>query len=60
SVLQRETWTKTAWGWKLKLVDNFRIQTMTVDGKPVRPNVLYDFSDPLFLSKKQRSTWQGR
>jgi hypothetical protein len=44
SVLQRETWTKTAWGWKLRLVDNFRIQSMTVDGKPVRPSVLYDFS----------------
>ncbi|MBA3257325.1 MAG: PilZ domain-containing protein [Pyrinomonadaceae bacterium] len=44
SVLQRETWTKTAWGWKLRLVDNFRIQSMTVDGNPVRPSVLYDFS----------------
>gem|GEM_PF-1087997 len=54
SVLQRETWTKTAWGWKLKLVDNFRIQTMSVDGKPVRPNLLYDFSDPLYISTKQR------
>jgi len=54
--LQRETWTKTARGWKLKFVDNIRIQSMTVDGKPVRPNVLYDLSDPLYISVKQRRT----
>jgi ketosteroid isomerase-like protein len=33
SVVQRETWSKTADGWKLKSVDNVRDQKRFVDGK---------------------------
>lgn len=35
SVVQRETWTKTPEGWKLKCVDNVREQKRFVDGKRV-------------------------
>lgn len=37
-VLQRETWVRTANGWKLKRVDNLREREFFVDGKPVNPN----------------------
>lgn len=36
-VLQRETWVRTAKGWKLKRVDNLREQKFLVDGKPFNP-----------------------
>ncbi len=37
-VLQRETWVRTAEGWKLRRVDNLREQSVIVDGKPFNPN----------------------
>jgi len=42
SVIQRETWTKTLEGWKLKSVDNVRDQKRFVDGKRVDPTKPYD------------------
>jgi hypothetical protein len=42
SVVQRETWAKTAAGWKLKSVDNVRDQKRFVDGKRVDPSKPYD------------------
>jgi hypothetical protein len=38
SVLQQETWVKTANGWKLKSVGSEREQSTLVDGKPLNPN----------------------
>lgn len=38
SVLQTETWGKTATGWKLKSVENERDQVIEVDGKPANPD----------------------
>jgi hypothetical protein len=46
SVLQRETWAKTADGWKLKSVDNVRDQKRFVDGKRVDPMKPYDPEAP--------------
>jgi len=37
-VLQRETWVRTAEGWKLRSVDNLREQSTVVDGKPLNPS----------------------
>ena len=37
-VVQRETWKKTAEGWKLYKVDNIRDKGLLVDDKPYRPN----------------------
>jgi len=48
SVLQRETWARTADGWKLKSVDNVRDQKRFVDGKPVDPTKPYNPDDPPF------------
>jgi len=42
SVVQRETWTKTPTGWKLKCVDSVRDQKTFVDGKRVEPGKPYD------------------
>ena len=42
SVVQRETWSKTADGWKLKSVDNVRDQKRFVDGKRVDPTKPFD------------------
>lgn len=42
SVRQRETWSKTPDGWKLKCVDNVRDQRRYVDGKRVDPTKPYD------------------
>lgn len=42
SVIQRETWAKTAEGWKLKSVDNVRDQKRFVDGKRVDPTKPFD------------------
>jgi ketosteroid isomerase-like protein len=46
SVLQRETWTKTADGWKLKSVDNVRDHKRFVDRKRVDPTKPYNPDDP--------------
>ena len=46
SVLQREIWSKTADGWKLKSVDNVRDQKRFVDGKRVDPSKPYDPDAP--------------
>lgn len=48
SVLQRETWSKTAEGWKLKVVDNVRDQKRFVDGRRVDPTKPYNPDDPPF------------
>jgi ketosteroid isomerase-like protein len=37
-VVQRETWKKTAGGWKLYKVDNIRDGALLVDDKPYNPN----------------------
>jgi ketosteroid isomerase-like protein len=46
SVIQDETWSKTADGWKLKLVENVRDQKRFVDGKRVDPSKPYNPNDP--------------
>ena len=46
SVLQRETWSKTAAGWKLKSVDNVHDQKRFVDGTRVDPTKPYNPDDP--------------
>ena len=46
SVVQRETWAKTADGWKLKVVDNVGTQKRFVDGKRVDPSKPYNPDDP--------------
>ena len=46
SVVQDETWSKTADGWKLKLVENVRDQKRFVDGKRVDPTKPYNPDDP--------------
>jgi hypothetical protein len=46
SVVQRETWAKTADGWKLKCVDDVQDQKRFVDGKRVDPTKPYDPDDP--------------
>lgn len=46
SVVQRETWAKTADGWKLKSADNVRDQKRFVDGKRVDPTKPYNPDDP--------------
>jgi len=46
SVVQRETWSKTSDGWKLKSVDNVRDQKRFVDGKRVDPTKPYNPDDP--------------
>ena len=38
AVVQRETWRKTADGWKLYKVDNIRDGHLLVNGQPWRPN----------------------
>jgi ketosteroid isomerase-like protein len=48
SVIQRETWTKTSDGWKLKSVDNVRNQRKFVDGKRVDPAKPYDPDAPAY------------
>src|ERR1043166_486026 len=46
SVMQRETWARTAEAWKLKSVDNIRDQKRFVDGKRVDPTKPYNPDDP--------------
>lgn len=42
SARQRETWSRTPEGWKLKVVDRVRDQRRYVDGKRVDPTKPYD------------------
>ena len=42
SVVQRETWSRTPEGWKLKSVDDVRDQRRYVDGKRVDPAKPFD------------------
>jgi len=51
SVMQRETWSKTADGWKLKSVDNVRDQKRYVDGKRVDPTKPFDPDAPAYEPK---------
>lgn len=44
SVVQRETWSRTPEGWKLKVVDSVRDQKRFVDGKRVDPTKTQSFS----------------
>lgn len=37
-VVQRETWKRTAEGWRLYRVDNIRDSSLLVDDKPFKPN----------------------
>jgi hypothetical protein len=53
SVVQRETWSKTAKGWKLKCVDNVRDQKRLVDGKRVDPSKPYDPNAPPYEEPKR-------
>jgi len=46
SVVQDETWSMTADGWKLKLVENVHDQKRFVDGKRVDPTKPYNPDDP--------------
>jgi len=46
SVVQRETWSKTPDGWKLKCVDNVRDQKKYIDGKRIDPSKPYNPDDP--------------
>ena len=48
SVVQRETWSKTADGWKLKCVDSVRDGKRLVDGKRVDPTKPYDPEAPAY------------
>ena len=50
SVVQRETWSKTTDGWKLKCVDNVRDQKRFVDGKRVDPAKPYDPDAPPYVA----------
>jgi ketosteroid isomerase-like protein len=54
SVLQRETWSKTADGWKLKSVDNVHDQKRVVDGKRVDPTKPYDPNAPPYNPDEPR------
>ncbi|HEX5082166.1 MAG TPA: DUF2846 domain-containing protein [Blastocatellia bacterium] len=42
---RRETWVKTAEGWRLKLVDNMAYGDATLNGKPVKPKDLFKISN---------------
>jgi hypothetical protein len=47
-VRQRETWSLTSDGWKLKSVDNVHDATKSVDGVPVDPTKPFDPAAPPF------------
>ena len=53
SVRQRETWSKTAEGWKLKCVDSVHDQRQFVDGKRVEPGKPYDPDAPPYDPDKR-------
>jgi hypothetical protein len=48
SVVQRETWSKTSEGWKLKCVDSVHDHKRFVDGKRVDPTKPYDPEAPTY------------
>jgi hypothetical protein len=48
SVVQRETWSKTSDGWKLKCVDNVHDNKRFVDGKRVDPTKPYAPEAPAY------------
>ena len=48
SVRQRETWSHSPQGWRLKCVDNVHDQRRYVDGKRVDPTKPYDPNAPPF------------
>lgn len=52
NVVQRETWSKTPQGWKLKSVDEVHDQKKFVDGKQVDPTKPYDPDAPPFNPDK--------
>jgi Domain of unknown function (DUF4440) len=54
SVLQTETWVKTAEGWKKRRVENEREQIFTVDGKSHDPHKPYNPDDPLYVPNKKQ------
>ena len=53
SVLQTETWVKTAAGWKKRRVEHEREQVLTVDGVPRDPNKPYDPKAPPYVPNKK-------
>ncbi len=53
SVLQSETWVKTADGWKKKKVENLREQALTVDGVPYDPHKPYASQAPSDVPNKK-------
>jgi hypothetical protein len=55
SVIQDETWSKTAEGWKLKSVDGVRDQKRFVDGKRVDPTKPYDPDDPPYNPEETKT-----
>jgi hypothetical protein len=42
---RRETWVKTAEGWRLKLVDNMAYGDAMLNGKPIKPKDLFKTSN---------------
>ena len=54
SVLQTETWVKTAEGWKKRRVENEREQIFTVDGKSHDPHKPYNPDDPPYVQNKKQ------
>jgi hypothetical protein len=54
SVLQTETWVKTAEGWKKRRVENEREQIFTVDGKSHDPHKPYNPDDPPYVPNKKQ------
>jgi len=53
TVLQTETWVKTADGWKLKRVEDEREGIFVVDGKSHDPQKPYNPNDPPFIPNKR-------
>jgi hypothetical protein len=54
SVLQTETWLRTAIGWKKIRVENEREQVLMVDGKSHDPHKSYNPNDPLYLPNNKQ------
>ncbi|MBO0727318.1 MAG: DUF2846 domain-containing protein [Blastocatellia bacterium] len=52
---RRETWVKSAEGWRLKLVDNLALGEATLNGKPVKSKDLFKTSNlPLLDDQSQQ------
>lgn len=60
SVVQRETWSKMADGWKLKCVDSVRDQKSFVDGKRVDPTKPYDPNAPAYEPEPDKPEPKGQ